>query len=171
MRLGNGETIGVSEYWYYDQALTKIEKGELIDRVLTLNSRVSSGNKFPYGVVDNRLISLLQENNSEKANFSFADNNIHELKRKYAQKLAKELYSRIGKGWDASNPLKPTEYPRPTEADRYEISTQEMDFLDEDIEFVCDRAEAILAKMISGTGKRNVVDVVPSFEILVLVSA
>ena len=60
-------TIGESEgKWYYDQALTQIEKGDLIERLLTLNSRVRPQGS-PYGFIDNRLISLLQENNSENS--------------------------------------------------------------------------------------------------------
>lgn len=59
-------TIGESEgKWYYDQALTQIEKGDLIERLLTLNSRVRPQGS-PYGFIDNRLISLLQENSSKK---------------------------------------------------------------------------------------------------------
>ena len=61
-------TIGESEgKWYYDQALTQIEKGDLIKRLLTLNSRVRPLTGSPYGFIDNRLISLLQENNSENS--------------------------------------------------------------------------------------------------------
>lgn len=59
-------TIGESEgKWYYDQALTQIEKGDLIERLLTLNSRVRPQGS-PNGFIDNRLISLLQENSSKK---------------------------------------------------------------------------------------------------------
>lgn len=50
--------------WYYDQALTKIEKGELVERVRKQIS-LSSVNNSPYGFVDNRLLELLQEKNSE----------------------------------------------------------------------------------------------------------
>ena len=61
-------TIGESEgKWYYDQALTQIEKGDLIKRLLTLNSRVRPLTGSPNGFIDNRLISLLQENNSENS--------------------------------------------------------------------------------------------------------
>lgn len=61
-------TIGESEgKWYYDQALTEIEKGDLIERLLTLNSRVRPLTGSPNGFIDNRLISLLQENNSENS--------------------------------------------------------------------------------------------------------
>lgn len=60
-------TIGESEgKWYYDQALTEMEKGDLIERLLTLNSRVRPLTGSPYGFIDNRLISLLQENSSKK---------------------------------------------------------------------------------------------------------
>ena len=60
-------TIGESEgKWYYDQALTQIEKGDLIKRLLTLNSRVRPLTESPNGFIDNRLISLLQENSSKK---------------------------------------------------------------------------------------------------------
>ena len=59
-------TIGESEgKWYYDQALTEMEKGDLIERLLTLNSRVRPQGS-PYGFIDKRLISLLQENSSKK---------------------------------------------------------------------------------------------------------
>ena len=51
--------------WYYDQALTKIEKGELVERVRKQIS-LSSVNNSPYGFVDNRLLELLQEKISEK---------------------------------------------------------------------------------------------------------
>ena len=57
--------------WYYDQALTKIEKGELIERVRKQIS-LSSVNNSPYGFVDKRLLELLQEKISEdnyKASF------------------------------------------------------------------------------------------------------
>ena len=50
--------------WYYDQALTKIEKGELIERVRKQIS-LSSVNNSPYGFVDKRLLELLQEKISE----------------------------------------------------------------------------------------------------------
>jgi hypothetical protein len=84
--------------FYYDHNLTNIKT-----LGVPRNSDVKTSTTSVY--------NESSENNSEsQGNFSFADNNIHERKRKYAQKLAKELYSRIGKGWDASNPLKPTEY-------------------------------------------------------------
>ncbi len=149
---------------YYDHALSKIEKGKLIDLVRKQTS-LSSHQGFPNDVIDNRLISLLQENNSENAHFSFADRILKESQRRQAIILAKKLYSRLGKGWDASNPLKPAEYPRPTEDDREEIAMSDMSFLDEDIDFICDRAEAILAQMLARPNQRNILDAVPKIEL------
>lgn len=64
-RLTIGELKGK---WYYDQALTEMEKGDLIERLLKLSKPVWPLTGSPNGFIDNRLISLLQENNSE--NFS-----------------------------------------------------------------------------------------------------
>lgn len=61
-RLTIGERNGK---WYYDQALTEIEKGDLIEQVPTQAS-VLSARGSPNGFIDNRLISLLQENSSKK---------------------------------------------------------------------------------------------------------
>ena len=61
-------TIGESEgKWYYDQALTEMEKGDLIERLLKLSKPVRPLTGSPNGFIDNRLISLLQENNSENS--------------------------------------------------------------------------------------------------------
>ncbi len=62
-RLTIGERNGK---WYYDQALTEMEKGDLIEQVPTQIS-VLSARGSPNGFIDNRLISLLQENNSENS--------------------------------------------------------------------------------------------------------
>ena len=62
-RLTIGERNGK---WYYDQALTEMEKGDLIEQVPTQAS-VLSAQGSPNGFIDNRLISLLQENNSENS--------------------------------------------------------------------------------------------------------
>ena len=62
-RLTIGERNGK---WYYDQALTEMEKGDLIEQVPTQAS-VLSAQRSPSGFIDNRLISLLQENNSENS--------------------------------------------------------------------------------------------------------
>lgn len=62
-RLTIGERNGK---WYYDQALTEMEKGDLIEQVPTQAS-VLSARGSPNGFIDNRLISLLQENNSENS--------------------------------------------------------------------------------------------------------
>ena len=62
-RLTIGERNGK---WYYDQALTQIEKGDLIEQVSTQAS-VLSARRSPSEFIDNRLISLLQENNSENS--------------------------------------------------------------------------------------------------------
>lgn len=63
-RLTIGELKGK---WYYDQALTEMEKGDLIERLLKLSKPVWPLTGSPYGFIDNRLISLLQENNSENS--------------------------------------------------------------------------------------------------------
>ena len=62
-RLTIGERNGK---WYYDQALTEMEKGDLIEQVSTQISMLSARGS-PNGFIDNRLISLLQENNSENS--------------------------------------------------------------------------------------------------------
>lgn len=62
-RLTIGELKGK---WYYDQALTEMEKGDLIERLLKLSKPVWPLTGSPYGFIDNRLISLLQENSSKK---------------------------------------------------------------------------------------------------------
>lgn len=62
-RLTIGERNGK---WYYDQALTEMEKGDLIEQVPTQAS-VLSARGSPNDFIDNRLISLLQENNSENS--------------------------------------------------------------------------------------------------------
>lgn len=57
--------------WYYDQALTKIEKGELAKQVSTQASVLSESGS-PSGFIDKRLLELLQEKNAEnnfKASF------------------------------------------------------------------------------------------------------
>ena len=72
-RLTIGERNGK---WYYDQALTEMEKGDLIEQVPTQAS-VLSARGSPNGFIDNRLISLLQENNSEKGQEA-----VSEIKRK-----------------------------------------------------------------------------------------
>lgn len=60
-------TIGESEgKWYYDQAFTEMEKGDLIERLLKLSKPVRPLTGSPYGFIDKRLISLLQENSSKK---------------------------------------------------------------------------------------------------------
>ena len=104
-------------------------------------------------------------NQGETIRFSFADYDIYYRKRMHAIELAKKLYSRLGNDWDESQPMKISEYPSPTQDDKADISYQEMDFLDEDIQFVADRAEAILAKMIAKSDKRNLLDAVPEFEL------
>lgn len=63
-RLTIGELKGK---WYYDQALTEMEKGDLIERLLKLSKPVWPLTGSPNGFIDNRLISLLQENNSENS--------------------------------------------------------------------------------------------------------
>ena len=63
-RLTIGERNGK---WYYDQALTEMEKGDLIERLLKLSKPVRPLTGSPNGFIDNRLISLLQENNSENS--------------------------------------------------------------------------------------------------------
>lgn len=61
-------TIGESEgKWYYDQSLTEMEKGDLIERLLKLSKPARPLTRSPNGFIDNRLISLLQENNSENS--------------------------------------------------------------------------------------------------------
>ncbi len=62
-RLTIGERNGK---WYYDQALTEMEKGDLIGQVSTQISMLSARGS-PNDFIDNRLISLLQENNSENS--------------------------------------------------------------------------------------------------------
>lgn len=62
-RLTIGERNGK---WYYDQALTEMEKGDLIEQVSTQISMLSARGS-PNDFIDNRLISLLQENNSENS--------------------------------------------------------------------------------------------------------
>ena len=62
-RLTIGERNGK---WYYDQALTEMGKGDLIEQVSTQISMLSARGS-PNGFIDNRLISLLQENNSENS--------------------------------------------------------------------------------------------------------
>lgn len=61
-------TIEESEgKWYYDQSLTEMGKGDLIERLLKLSKPVRPLTGSPNGFIDNRLISLLQENNSENS--------------------------------------------------------------------------------------------------------
>ena len=70
MKIGNEDytarfTIGEGNgNWYYEQALTKIEKGELAKQVPTQAS-VLSESESPNGFTDNRLLNLLQEKISE----------------------------------------------------------------------------------------------------------
>ena len=72
LKIGNEDytarfTIGERNgKWYYDQALTEMEKGDLIEQVSTQISMLSARGS-PNGFIDNRLISLLQENNSENS--------------------------------------------------------------------------------------------------------
>ena len=87
--------------WYYDQALTKIEKGELIERVRKQIS-LSSVNNSPYGFVDNRLLELLQEKNSEdnyRASFG-AKNRRAEIEK--TNRDFRELYERYKNGDQAA---------------------------------------------------------------------
>lgn len=77
LKIGNEDftirfTVGErSGKWYYDQALTKIEKGELLEKVPKLTKPALSS-ESPYNTIDKRLLELLQEKISEnnyKASF------------------------------------------------------------------------------------------------------
>lgn len=62
------KTVGVDEYGnkYYDQALTEIEKGRLIDKVGALSTTLPSNNKSAFIVgKDTKLVSILQINSSK----------------------------------------------------------------------------------------------------------
>ncbi|MDR0989466.1 MAG: hypothetical protein LBM06_08450 [Prevotellaceae bacterium] len=61
-------TVGVDEYGnkYYDQSLTEIEKGNLIDEVGALSTTLPSNNKDSLsGIKDTKLIAILQTNDLE----------------------------------------------------------------------------------------------------------
>ncbi len=140
---------------YYDHALTKIEKGKLIwHSIKSLSRGSNTNNNLPYGVKDKRLADLLQENKSDKIDFSYADNPIHQKKRALAVKLAKDMYGRLGDGFDAGNPDARREV-RPTEAERERICMEDLSFLDSDVDDVCNKATAILWKLVSGTPKKT----------------
>lgn len=62
IRFAVGERSGK---WYYDQALTKMEKGELLEKVHKLTKPALSS-ESPYITTDKRLLELLQEKISEK---------------------------------------------------------------------------------------------------------
>ena len=77
LKIGNEDftirfTVGErSGKWYYDQALTKMEKGELLEKVPKLTKPALSS-ESPYITIDKRLLELLQEKISEnnyKASF------------------------------------------------------------------------------------------------------
>ena len=147
-------TIGVKgEKKYYDQSLVKIEKGLLIDNIDKQTSLFDADGN-PVNKIDNRLISLLQENKSEKIDFSFADNPIHQKKRELAIKLAKDMYRRLGDGFDPLNPGARREV-QPTQEEREGIYMEDLAFLDEDVDDVCNKAEAILWKLVNGTSRKT----------------
>lgn len=147
-------TIGVKgEKKYYDQSLVKIEKGLLIDNIDKQTSLFDADGN-PVNKIDNRLISLLQENKSEKIDFSFADNPIHQKKRELAIKLAKDMYRRLGDGFDPLNPEARREV-QPTQEEREGIYMEDLAFLDEDVDDVCNKAEAILWKLVNGTSRKT----------------
>ncbi len=140
---------------YYDHALTKIEKGKLIwHSIKSLSRGSNANNNLPYGVKDKRLANLLQENKSEKIDFSFADNPIHQKKRELAIKLAKDMYKRLGDGFDPLNPEARREV-QPTQEEREGIYMEDLAFLDEDVDDVCNKAEAILWKLVNGTSRKT----------------
>ena len=107
LKIGNEDytarfTIGERNgKWYYDQALTKIEKGELAKQVPTQAS-VLSESESPNDFTDNRLLKLLQEKFSEdnyKASFG-AKNRQAEIEK--TNRDFRELYERYKNGDQAA---------------------------------------------------------------------
>lgn len=142
---------------YYDHALSKIEKGKLLWHLIkSLRRGSDTSRNLPYGIRDKRIFSLLQENNQPDADFSYTDNDILQKKRELSVDLAKKIYNRISKDIDFD--LQNKEHRkllRPTEDDRDFVFNADLSMLDDDVDFVLDRAEAILWKLINGSPKKS----------------
>ena len=97
------------------------------------------------------------ENNSEsQADFSYTDNDILQKKRELSVDLAKKIYNRISKDIDFDFQNKEhRKLLRPTEDDRDFVFNADLSMLDDDVDFVLDRAEAILWKLINGSPKKS----------------
>ena len=79
--------------------------------------------------------------------FSYTDNDILQKKRELSVDLAKKIYNRISKDIDFD--LQNKEHRkllRPTEDDRDFVFNADLSMLDNDVDFVLDRAEAIYTK-------------------------
>ena len=79
--------------------------------------------------------------------FSYTDNDILQKKRELSVDLAKKIYNRISKDIDFD--LQNKEHRkllRPTEDDRDFVFNADLSMLDDDVDFVLDRAEAIYTK-------------------------
>jgi hypothetical protein len=86
--------------------------------------------------------------NADMPEFSFTDDFSHADKRKLAVDLAKKMYKRLGEDYDVMNPENRKEI-KPTEDELDEIYMSDLSLIDEDMDWICDRAEAILWKMAS----------------------
>ena len=79
--------------------------------------------------------------------FSYTDNDILQKKRELSVDLAKKIYNRISKDIDFD--LQNKEHRKllcPTEDDRDFVFNADLSMLDDDVDFVLDRAEAIYTK-------------------------
>ena len=146
---------------FYNHELTEIKRlDDAVHSGKDLYPRASEANKHRRAlneILYNDIWNVKEnagENKSKKTDFSFADNPIHQKKRALAVKLAKDMYGRLGKDFDASAPEARREVV-PTEAERERILMDDLSFLDSDVEDVCNRATAILWKLINGTPKKT----------------
>ena len=105
--------------------------------------------------------NLSQYNSSEKHSgdktyFSFADSHLEAKKRLTAILLAKKLYADAGRAYDAESD-RPVEM-KAGEADRDFVYMQDMSFLDEDVDWIVARAEAVAYRLANSYDKKAVGD-------------
>ena len=105
---------------------------------------------------DNSVSKTSSKDGGSQVNFSFADSHIEAKKRLAAILLAKKLYADAGRDYDAESG-RPVEI-KAKEADRDFVYMQDMAFLDEDVDWIVARAEAVAYRLANSYDKKAVGD-------------